>query len=378
MQTFCLQNQFSPPTRMFSAASPSWLIDMNSEWRSPIKINTGGKLELRCPAQGNPLPEIRWYQNEIEISESKKQIGKIYHSISSFSETHKHISSIVVEPVDSSHTGAYRCVVENALGSLSFAFDVTVGDFFDPPQQVEQVSDYQDQAILPVIDTPYNISVYTGHTAQFQCKVKSNENMMIKWLKEVSDPHSIRIKDPNATVIHAIGMNLLVLDHIQTETITPQEDFDNIYTNRLTITEVDHSHAGRYICVVTSAQGHIVYKSAELKVLTAYTFTLPFKSDGFLVVLTAIVILFVFVVIMAIVWLKKNQESSTAVDLKPPPPPNMPLPGIPQENDWNSDRTMHSSKPLLLHNAMFKQTTPMKYHAATMDRNNLIRAERRE
>ncbi|CAI2356642.1 unnamed protein product [Caenorhabditis sp. 36 PRJEB53466] len=342
-----------------STASPSWLIDMNSEWRSPIKINTGGKLELRCPAQGNPLPEIRWYQNEMEISE----------------KTHKHVSSIVIEPVDSSQSGVYRCVVENSLGSLSFAFDVTVGDFFDPP--TTDPTEHQQHSMEPVIDQPYNISVYAGHTAQFQCKVKSNENTLIKWLKEVSDPAAIRRMDPNATIIHANGMNLLVLDHIQTESTVPLEDLENVYTNRLTITKVDYHHAGKYICVVTSAQGHIVYKSAELQVLSSSLITFPFTSDGFLVVLGAIVTLFVFFVVLAIIWLKKNQESSSAKDLKPPPPPRMPPPAAPQENDWNSDRTLHSSKPLLLHNAMFKQTTPLKFHAATMDRNNLLRAERR-
>ncbi|CAL2049620.1 unnamed protein product [Caenorhabditis brenneri] len=343
-----------------TTASPSWLIDMNSEWRSPIKINTGGKLELRCPAQGNPLPEIRWYQNEMEISE----------------KTHKHVSSIAVEPVDSSHSGVYRCVVENSLGSLSFAFDVTVGDFFDPPT-TDPTEEYQETVMEPVIDQPYNISVYAGHTAQFQCKVKSHENTMIKWLKEISDPISVRRKDPNATIIHANGMNLLVLEHIQTEATVPTEDMDNVYTNRLTIHKVDYHHAGKYICVVTSAEGQIVYKSAELKVLSSYDFTFPFKSDGFLILLAVVVALFVFIVILAIIWLKKNQESSTSQDLKPPPPPRMPPPAAPQENDWSSDRTMHSSKPLLLHNSMFKQPTPLKYHAATMDRNNLIRAERR-
>lgn len=286
------------------------------------------------------------------------------------------MSTITVEPVESSHSGVYRCVVENPLGSLSFAFDVSVGDFFDPT--TTEATEYQETAMEPVIDQPYNISVYAGHTAQFQCKVKSNENTIIKWLKEVSDPLSIRRKDPNSTVIHVNGMNLLVLDHIQTESSLPQEDMDNIYTNRLTIHKVDYHHAGKYICVVTSAQGQIVYKSAELKVLSAYDFTFPFKSDGFLVLLAVVVTLFIFVVILAIIWLKKNQESTSGKDLKPPPPPRMPPPAAPQDNDWSSDRTLHSSKPLLLHNSMFKHTNPIKFHAATMDRKNMIRAERRK
>ncbi|CAI5456115.1 unnamed protein product [Caenorhabditis angaria] len=343
-----------------SSASPSWLIDMNNEWRSPIKINTGGKLELNCPAQGNPLPEIKWYQNDVQISE----------------ETHKHISSMRIEPAAASNSGVYRCVVENSLGSLSYTFEVSVGDYFDPP--TTESTSYQEPSVEPIIDQPYNISVYAGHTAQFQCKVKSAENTLIKWLKEVKNPEKEKEEDPNATIIHANGMHLLVLDHIQTETIMPT-DADNVYTNRLTISKVQHEHAGKYICVVTSAEGHIVYKAAELKVLTAYDFSFRITADSFFLVICPVVIIFIVFVIMAIIWLKKNQEPNGKLDSKPPPPPRMPPPAAPQEHqDWTSDRTLHSSKPLLLNNSMFQaNTSTLKYHAATMDRNALHRTERR-
>ncbi|CAB3400426.1 unnamed protein product [Caenorhabditis bovis] len=339
-------------------SSPSWLVDMSSEWPSTLKINVGGKLELRCPAQGNPLPHIKWYRNEYLLN------GNVDNRI----------SSMVIDPVDKSHTGSYRCVVENPLGSLSFTFDVSVADYFD--STTTEMLLLKESNNVPVIDQPYNITVYAGHTAQFQCKVKTHENTLIKWLKEVSNPEEIKRNDPSTTIINANGMNLLVLDHIQTDSIVPT-DGQKMYTNRLTINKVSREHAGRYICVVTSAEGNIVYKAAQLNVLSNYDFSFRISTDTVLLVIFPLVSIFVIMVILGIIWLKKNQEPSGKASTKPPPPPRMPPPAAPQESDWASDRTLHSSKPLLLNNSMFQQNNSLKYHAATLDRSIPQRNERR-
>ncbi|KHJ93813.1 immunoglobulin I-set domain protein [Oesophagostomum dentatum] len=118
----------------------------------------------------------------------------------------------------------------------------------------------------PIIDQPYNTTVKVGHTAQFLCKAKSAQSPLIKWLKEVEDPVAIRRRDPNATIVNASGMHLLVLEQTQVESIS-REGSEHLYTNRLVIPMVTKEHAGRYICVVTSTQGHIVYKAAQLNVV---------------------------------------------------------------------------------------------------------------
>lgn len=59
-------------TEAFTATPPEWLDDlaMQSATATPIRVNLGGKLELRCPARGNPLPEIRWLKNEQVVTQS--------------------------------------------------------------------------------------------------------------------------------------------------------------------------------------------------------------------------------------------------------------------------------------------------------------------
>ncbi|VDO19481.1 unnamed protein product [Heligmosomoides polygyrus] len=233
-----------------STSAPAWLIDMNLDWSSPMQINRGGRMELRCPARGNPLPQIRWYKNNIRIT----------------TDSPAHIASFVVDPAGLDDSGDYRCVLENRLGSVEAIFKVIVGDFFDDGKRLGVDDGSADQMPEPIIDQPYNTTVKVGHTAQFLCKAKAAQSPLIKWLKEVEDPVAVRRLDPNATIVNASGMHLLVLEQTQVESVS-RDGAEHLYTNRLVIPMVTKEHAGRYICVVTSTQGHIVYKAAQLNVV---------------------------------------------------------------------------------------------------------------
>ena len=58
----------------------------------------------------------------------------------------------------------------------------------------------------------------------------------------------------------------LVFPVVQVETVN-RGGQEHVYTNRLIIPMVRGDHAGKYICVVTSAAGNMVYKAAFLDVL---------------------------------------------------------------------------------------------------------------
>ncbi|PIO76360.1 immunoglobulin I-set domain protein [Teladorsagia circumcincta] len=235
------------------ASAPAWLIDMNLDWSSPMQINRGGRMELRCPARGNPLPEIRWYKNNIRIT----------------TDSPPHIASFVVDPAGLDDSGDYRCVLENRLGSIEAIFKVTVGDFFD------------DGKRLGVLDGP----------------------------TEVEDPVAVRRRDPNATIVNASGMHLLVLEQTQVESVS-RDGPDHLYTNRLVIPMVTKEHAGRYICVVTSTQGHIVYKAAQLNVVAAYDFgSIGLGMDNF----------WYFVIPIAVVFVGMDEMSNLYDNSSPQP-----------------------------------------------------------
>ena len=50
---------------------PTWLSDSGIGDSNAVQVNNGGRLELRCPAMGRPLPDIRWYKNGILLGTSR-------------------------------------------------------------------------------------------------------------------------------------------------------------------------------------------------------------------------------------------------------------------------------------------------------------------
>lgn len=53
---------------------PTWLSDSGIGDSNAVQVNNGGRLELRCPAMGRPLPDIRWYKNGILLGTSREII----------------------------------------------------------------------------------------------------------------------------------------------------------------------------------------------------------------------------------------------------------------------------------------------------------------
>ncbi|PAV79337.1 hypothetical protein WR25_09711 [Diploscapter pachys] len=315
---------------------PTWLSDSGIGDSNAVQVNNGGRLELRCPAMGRPLPDIRWYKNGILLGTTSLPSSAIF----------------IIDPATKSDTGEYRCQLENAYGSLDAMFHVTVDNYFDESKKNPTI----EPSIDPIIEQPYNITVMLGHTAQFQCKAKASQSPLIKWLKEVTDPQETKRKDPNATVISANGMHLLMLEHIQTESVLKSTP-DNLYINRLTIPLVNEEHAGRYICVVTSTTGHIVYKAAELHVVPSDSFAgiVP-AANLFWMIVAPIAFLFIVIVTGAIIWLKRNQELPKTV-LKPPPPPKIPIPSAPTERRMmNGMSGMNGAPPSLQHTPVLSRT----------------------
>jgi len=115
-----------------------------------------------------------------------------------------------------------------------------------------------------------NTTVVRGHTAQFQCKVRSTQPPLIRWLKRI-DPNSLHHLEESSSsssqIVNAAGMTLLVLED-QRSSQTVHSGLDpQLYTNRLVIPKADDHHEGVYICVVTNPAGHIAYRAAHLTVL---------------------------------------------------------------------------------------------------------------
>ena len=98
-----------------------------------------------------------------------------------------------LDKVEKSDSGTYTCRLENPYGSLEAEFDVYIGTempffvFNDDKGEIESGTFGGNSPIpgipvpkppAPTIDQPRNMTVRTGHIAQFVCKVE--------WRKEKS------------------------------------------------------------------------------------------------------------------------------------------------------------------------------------------------
>uniref|UniRef100_A0A915BZK5 receptor protein-tyrosine kinase n=1 Tax=Parascaris univalens TaxID=6257 RepID=A0A915BZK5_PARUN len=373
---------------------PKWLneSEMRSSMLAPQRLSVGRKLQLKCPASGNPLPQIIWLRNDKPIEREEM--------------TFDHTSALLtLANLQTSDSGEYVCRLENEHGSIEATFRVRVGDFFNADEESRWSPNDKALEQSPIIDEPFNSTVRVGHTAQFQCKVKSQHQPIIKWLKRVDDPVAVRRADANATLIHANNMHLLLLEQPQ----TGAQLSESVYSNILVIPNANVGHAGTYICVVTNADGDIMYRSAHLNIVPGYERHRAIPSVYFYAGIP-IIVLFVFIIGYAIYFLYRNQQSpkgcdasvmATADTMKQvsnvrsprPPPPNMPPPQAPlspyaaiaasQQQQQQSQATFASSAryPLLVAQELTGAHSPSQRSSsafvATIDRPRKSQYQRR-
>lgn len=307
-----------------NASPPVWKneTEIRSSMLNPVRITVGGTLLLKCPAKGNPLPRITWLRD-----------GK---SLPRDITYHHSTAMLYLSDVQPSEGGEYVCKLDNEHGSIEAAFHVYVENFFEGLDGESWSIDQTKAQLNPVIDEPFNNTVRVGHTAQFQCKVKNQQQPLIKWLKRVEDPNAVRRANANATLIHANNMHLLLLEKPETSA----ELTDGITLNRLIIPNVRHEHSGTYLCVVTNAHGDIAYRSAFLHVLARSdhhgVLSNPYFYGGLLLLMTVFTI-----ITYAIYFLRKNYQATKSSESMQgiastrysfslrPPPPSLPPPKAP-------------------------------------------------
>uniref|UniRef100_A0A1I7ZKG5 Fibroblast growth factor receptor-like 1 n=1 Tax=Steinernema glaseri TaxID=37863 RepID=A0A1I7ZKG5_9BILA len=334
---------------------PKWqnAADMKTSMLSSVRISIGGKMELKCPAQGNPLPEIQWLKDQTFIHMKP-------------SRTAQNSAKFELDNVDSRDSGVYTCRLKNSEGVLEASFRVHVGDFFDADDKsFISSADLDNDSPAPVIDHPFNSSLKQGQTAHFHCKVKwTQQQPLIRWLKKIDSVERLRQTDINATIIHANNMDFLLPDRPQTLTVEETKSL-KMYSNRLILPDVQTSDSGTYICVVTSTTGHFLYRSAHLEVASDERHEESIPPVRYLFIGVPVVLLAMGLAIGLIYFLCLNQQpvktaNNITHDIRPPPPrhppPQTPLSPSTEPTAANS---MLSIKKNNLH--------PYNYSTGSMD-----------
>ncbi|XP_072027261.1 fibroblast growth factor receptor-like 1 isoform X1 [Amphiura filiformis] len=204
--------------------------------RRNIARPIGSSVRLKCGASGQPKPQIIWEKDGRTLTDADLGTSKKAHWT-------LHLNDL--KPTDS---GQFTCIVFNKHGQINATYTL------DVVEQAQRKPELQGEH-------PINTTVEYGGTTSFQCRVRSDTQPHIQWLKRV-EPHNVNQIALNAT-IDMQGQKFLVLP--------PGEIMkrnDGSFLNKLMIKSATESDEGMYICLGANNMG-FSFKSAFLEVLPA-------------------------------------------------------------------------------------------------------------
>nr|XP_060626503.1 roundabout homolog 2 isoform X2 [Anolis sagrei ordinatus] len=172
-------------------------------------------VEFRCQVQGDPQPTVRWKKDDNDLPRGRYDIKDDY--------------TLRIKKAMSTDEGTYTCIAENRVGKVEASATLTVRA---PPQFVVR---------------PRDQIVAQGRTVTFPCETKGNPQPAVFWQKEGSQ-------------------NLL----FPNQPLQPNSRYSVSPTGDLTITNIQRSDAGYYICQALTVAGSILAK-AQLEVTDVLT-----------------------------------------------------------------------------------------------------------
>ncbi|XP_012502832.1 PREDICTED: roundabout homolog 2-like [Propithecus coquereli] len=176
-------------------------------------------VEFRCQVQGDPQPTVRWKKDDADLPRGRYDIRDDY--------------TLRIKKALSTDEGTYMCIAENRVGKVEATATLTVrARPVAPPQFVVR---------------PRDQIVAQGRTVTFPCETKGNPQPAVFWQKEGSQ-------------------NLLFPNQPQ----QPNSRHSVSPTGDLTITNIQRSDAGYYICQALTVAGSILAK-AQLEVTDVLT-----------------------------------------------------------------------------------------------------------
>ncbi|XP_069492545.1 roundabout homolog 1 isoform X2 [Ambystoma mexicanum] len=174
---------------------------------SNMAVTVDDSAEFKCEARGDPVPTLRWRKDDGELPKARYEIRDDH--------------TLKIRKVLVGDMGSYTCVAENMVGKAEASATLTVQE---PPYFVVK---------------PRDQVVALGRTVTFQCEATGNPQPPIFWRREGSQNLLFSYQPPQ-----------------------PSSRFSVSQTGDLTITNVQRSDVGYYICQTLNVAGSITTKAS--------------------------------------------------------------------------------------------------------------------
>ncbi|XP_051963969.1 fibroblast growth factor receptor 1-A-like isoform X1 [Xyrauchen texanus] len=312
-------------------SSSQKLLPMAPAWAQPDKMEkklhavpASKTVKFRCQANGNPTPTLKWLKNGKEFKRDQR-IGGF--------KVREHMWTIIMESVVPSDKGNYTCRVENKYGSINHTYQLDVVER-SPHRPILQAG------------LPANRTAVVGSDVEFECKVFSDPQPHIQWLKHIEVNGSRDGPDglPYVRILKHSGVN-------------------SSDTQVLTLYNVTEEESGEYICRVSNYIGQ-ANQSAWLNVIKHSFQAVPptqLPNQTYLEVLIYCVGFFLICVMVVTAVLAKMHSSAKKSDFNSQLAVHKLAKSIPlrRQVSVQSSSSMHSRGKLVRTSRLSSSGSPM-------------------